>query len=278
MTKATEEQPVAVPARAKRAGETLRLMVLGRTDGLDRADVDGPRTGGQRRQVVQPDRQGPPGTDPGRGVLSSRGEPRSRRGGPCDGHDVRGPPGENLKRLSEATAERARTARSRSAGTTSPNRGVRRSGRWGFRRCATGWSRRQCGWYWNRSSSANSPSTATAFAPAGAAKTHCASGRAAQGGLHVHRRCRPEELLRHDPARPPDGPGGSEGVGRAGAEPDRGVPQARRPGRLAGVDARDGQPPGGGDQPAAQQHLSEPAGPSDGPSKGSRWCVTRTIS
>ena len=51
---------------------------------------------------------------------------------------------------------------------------------------------------------------------------------------------------------------------RTGADPDRDVPQARRPGRHAGVDARDGQSPGGGDQPAAQQYLSQSPGPSDG--------------
>src|SRR3954447_15678909 len=69
-------------------------MALGRTDGLDRADVDGPRTGGQRRPLVQPDRQGPSRADPGRRVLSSRGEPRRRRGRPCDRDDVLGPAGD----------------------------------------------------------------------------------------------------------------------------------------------------------------------------------------
>ncbi len=52
MTKTTEVKPVAVSERAIRTGKTLDPQVLGRTDGLDRADVDSPRTGGQRRQMV----------------------------------------------------------------------------------------------------------------------------------------------------------------------------------------------------------------------------------
>ena len=62
---------------------------LGRIDALDRADVDGPRTQGQRRQVVQPDRQGPPRPHTGCGVLSSRRKQRRCRSGSRDGHDVR---------------------------------------------------------------------------------------------------------------------------------------------------------------------------------------------
>jgi RNA-directed DNA polymerase len=41
--------------------------------------------------------------------------------------------------------------------------------------------------------------------------------------------CRPQAIRRHY--------SGSKGVGRTDAEPDRGVPEARRPGRLAGMDA-----------------------------------------
>src|SRR4051794_557298 len=82
-------------------------MALGRTDGLDRADVDGPRTGGQRWQVVQSDRQGPSRTDLGSRVLSSRGEPRGRRGRPCDGDDVRGPPGSEPEAPQRGAAQRA---------------------------------------------------------------------------------------------------------------------------------------------------------------------------
>ena len=46
--------------------------------------------------------------------------------------------------------------------------------RWGYRRYVTGWSKRHCAWPWNRSLRRTSPSTATAFALAGDAKTRCA--------------------------------------------------------------------------------------------------------
>jgi hypothetical protein len=57
------------------------------------------------------------------------------------------------------------TSRSRSADTTSPNRGARRSDRWEFRQFATGWFRRHCRWSWNPFLNTNMQSTATAFAP-----------------------------------------------------------------------------------------------------------------
>src|SRR6516164_3196628 len=62
--------------------------VLGRTDGLDRADVGSPPKGGQRRQVVQPDRQGSSRTNSESRLLSSGGERRSRRGGSRHDLDV----------------------------------------------------------------------------------------------------------------------------------------------------------------------------------------------
>ena len=52
---------------------------------------------------------------------------------------------EELRRLSEQLRT-GLTARRQSADTTSPNRGLRRSGRWGYRRSETGWFKRQCEW------------------------------------------------------------------------------------------------------------------------------------
>ena len=49
MTKTTEDQPAAVPAGLHVPESLRRVLGLGRTDGLDGAHVDGPRTGGQRR-------------------------------------------------------------------------------------------------------------------------------------------------------------------------------------------------------------------------------------
>ena len=49
MTKPTENKPEAVPDRAIRDGEILLRWSWVEPTGLDRADVDGPRSGGQRR-------------------------------------------------------------------------------------------------------------------------------------------------------------------------------------------------------------------------------------
>ena len=119
---------------------------------------------------------------------------------------------ENLKRLSEDLQSglyRPQQIRRHYI----PNRGVRKSGRWGSRRCRPGGANggvERAEPIFER----NSRNTATAFAPAGDAGTGASSGPVARSGLHVRRRRRSEELLRHDPARPPAGPGGTEGVGR----------------------------------------------------------------
>ena len=52
---------------------------------------------------------------------------------------------EELKRLSDQLRT-GTTARRRSADTTSPNRGRRKSGRWEFRRSEIGWFKRHCVW------------------------------------------------------------------------------------------------------------------------------------
>ena len=178
-------------------------------------------------------------TEPDGGVRAGRGQRGSRRGGPRHGRRCsRTDLDENLKRLSERAAERDATGRRRSAGTTSPNRGARRSGRWGFRRCATGWCRRRCGCAGADLRAGLRRRTATASAPDGAARTRCGGWMSCSRPVRVRRGRRSEELLRHDPARPPDGAWSAEGGGRAGAEPDRSVPEAGHSGRPAGVDAR----------------------------------------
>ena len=93
MTKSTAEQPEAVPARATCAGEILLRWGWVESTVWTEADVDGPRTRGQRRQVVQPDRQGPLRTHTGCGVLSSRRQQTRCRSGSRDDHDVRRSPG-----------------------------------------------------------------------------------------------------------------------------------------------------------------------------------------
>ena len=93
-------------------------------------------------------------------------------------------------------------------------------------------------WCWNRSSSGTSRRTATASAPDGAARMRCGgSTSCSKDGSGIRRRCRSEELLRHDPARPPAGRGRPEGGGREDAEAAGAVPAAGHPGRAGRVDA-----------------------------------------
>ena len=69
-------------------------MGVGRTVGLDGAHVDGPGRGSERRQMVQPDRQGDRAGEPG-GGLDAKVPGQRRRGGSGspDGGDVRAKPG-----------------------------------------------------------------------------------------------------------------------------------------------------------------------------------------
>ena len=251
--------------RAKRAGERPGRWALGRTDGLDGADVDGPRKGGQRRQMVQPDRQGLSRTDPAT-RRSHRSRPtKERRGGSCDGRRVRGT---TWKRTWSDSAKRCgpgATARRRSAGTTSPSRGARRSGRWGYRRCETGWCKRRCEWCWNRSSSTSSPSTATAFAPDGDARTRCGESMSCSRRATVH--VVDADLKSYFDTIPHDRllalVGQKVSDGRVLALIEAFLKQGVLDG-LQRMDARAGHPARGGDQSAAEQHLPQPAGPSDG--------------
>src|SRR5215207_6770768 len=68
-------------------------MVLGGTERLDRAHVDGSRNGSQRRKVVQSDRQGHLATQPEVRLYPGEAQRRERRSGPRDDQNVRGPSG-----------------------------------------------------------------------------------------------------------------------------------------------------------------------------------------
>ena len=86
-----------------------------------------------------------------------------------------------------------------------------------------------------------------------------------KAGYVLRRGRRPEELLRHDPARPPAWSRlrGRIADGRVLALIEAFL-QARRHGRSGRVDARSGHAARRGAQPAAEQHLPGPAGPPDG--------------
>ena len=144
MTKPTEDQPEAVPARAKRDGE-----ILGRwrwveptvwTERMLTALEQGVK-GGKWFSLIDK-------VHPERTLHAAFSQVAANKGAAGVDHvtvdDVRGPPGSEPEETQRGPAQRPTTGRSRSAGTTSPNRGARRSGRWGFRRCATGWFKRRC--------------------------------------------------------------------------------------------------------------------------------------
>ena len=81
MTKSAEEQPAAVSAKTTPAREILRLIVQVEPEvWTDRMLT--PSNKESEEEVVQADRQGTPGTDPGCRDLSSRCEPGSSRGRP----------------------------------------------------------------------------------------------------------------------------------------------------------------------------------------------------
>src|SRR6202022_1946409 len=64
-------------------------LELDGTRGLDRAHVDGPRSGGQRKLLVQPDRQGLLREEPAGGPDESLRQRGSARGRSCHGRTVR---------------------------------------------------------------------------------------------------------------------------------------------------------------------------------------------
>ena len=179
--------------------------------------------------------------------------------------DVRGPPGSEPEAPQRGTAERDLPPAGRSAGTTSPNRGARRSGRWEFRRFATGWFKRRCGSCWSRSSSATSPSTVTAFAPDGAAKTRCAEWTSCS--RRVTRHIVDADLKSYFDTIPHDRLMALVGQKVSDGRVLSLIESFLKQGVLDGLrewTPEEGHAARGGDQPAAEQHLSEPAGPSDG--------------
>ena len=120
---------------------------------------------------------------------------------------------EELERLAETLAGRDATVRRQVRRVWIPKPGSARSVRWGSRRCAIGWCRRRCGTCWSRSSSGSLPSTATAFARDGGARTRCGGWtRCCKRGYTLRGGRGPEELLRHDPARRAAGHGSAERV------------------------------------------------------------------
>ena len=201
MTRPTEEQPEAVPARAKRAGEILRrwgwVEPTVWTERMLTALEQGVK-GGKWFSLI--DKVHPERTLR-RGVLSSRRQPGSCRGGSRDGRRCSSDRLEaNLKNLSEElrsghvpaaadppalhpqTGEQGEAA----AGDSD---GARPGGSDGVAEGAGTDLRARL----RRAQLRLSPRT-------GLQRRTAPGGRAAQGGLHVRRRCRPEKLLRHDPA------------------------------------------------------------------------------
>jgi len=159
-----------------------RSVGSGSTDGLDSADVDGPRTGvkgGKWSALI--DRVHP--TGPWKPRFSSRGRNKGPPGSTCDGDDVRGPPGSELKASRGAAQSGLSTPAIRRALHPKREQGVAADGDYRTVR-ARGRSDGGAARYWNRSASGTSRSTVTAFAPGGMQGRPEPSGRVAQGGLH----------------------------------------------------------------------------------------------
>src|SRR5215510_1638061 len=62
---------------------------MDRTDGLDGTNAGGPRNGGQRRQMVQLDRQALLASNAAGGLCASSGQPRRGRSRSCHGRTLR---------------------------------------------------------------------------------------------------------------------------------------------------------------------------------------------
>ena len=116
------------------------------------------------------------------------------------------------------TSARACIVRRRRGGWRSRSHEVV-SGRWAFRRCGTGWSRRRRRSCWNRSSRRTFMSCSYGFRPKRSATQ--AMERLRVGFIEGYTfvvGVRHRQLLRRDRPRPAAGGGGSAGLGPAGAQ------------------------------------------------------------
>ena len=195
-----------------------------------------------------------------------------------DGRGVRGSAGREPGAAQRAAAERNLPSAGHSPGLH-PQAGKQGEAAAGHtRRCETGWCRRRCVTSWNRSSSGTLPSTATASAPDGAARTRCGgwtncSKRATcyvvDADLKSYFDTIPHERLLARVRQ--------EGRRRARAGADRAF---LKPGVLEGLERVDtdarARRKGAVLSPLLSQHLSQSAGPPDGRARGSRWCAMPT--
>ena len=174
MTKSTETPPAAVPAKAIRAGEILlrwnwvepRIWTQRMLTALEQGVK-----GGKWFSLIDK-------VHPERTLRSGVPQVAANKGAAGVDHVTvqmfEDSPGREPEDDSARICESGRYRPQADPPTLHPQTGEhRRSGRWEFRRCATGWFKRRCSMHWNRSSSTNSRSTAMAFAPAGDAKTRC---------------------------------------------------------------------------------------------------------
>ena len=136
MTKSTEEQPAAVSAKTKRAGEILPLILQVEPKVWTERMLTALVQRGQRRQVVQPDRQG---TTLERTLTSRVHSSRCRTGEPPELTTFtismfRSASGRGAVEALQRTIAERTSVRRRSADTTSPRRArPTRPGRWGCR-------------------------------------------------------------------------------------------------------------------------------------------------
>ena len=211
MTRTTGKQTGDSAVHGYNSRRDPLALGLGRTVRLDRPHVDGPGKRGAKeddgsRLIDKVYRR----TEP---VCRESATWSANRGAAGvdhhDGRDVRGPtPGENSGGLS-TNCGTARIVRRPIRRVWIPKPGSNETTAAGNTDGAgpRGASGAACT-CWNRSSSAILPNTATASAPDGDAKMRCERvDDLLKAGLRLRGGCRPEKLLRHDPARPAAGAG-----------------------------------------------------------------------
>ena len=172
---------------------------MDRTGGLDGADVDGPRRGGERRHWFSLiDKVYKPGN-----LRAAFAKVKANQGAAGVDHQTiemfEADLEANLSKVSQQLREgtyRPQAVRRQWI----PKPGRAKSGRWASRRCETGWCRRRCAGAGTDLRTGLCGAQLRVSSGAGLQRCAATRGPAAQGRKHLGRGCGPEKLLRHDPA------------------------------------------------------------------------------